>query len=112
MKDAYLPALRFVALVLLLPGLVGLIVSAMFSAHYLETMPRMPVPAEMRMVPRNVHGIVIYQTEQEDRRLNVIEYSSVATFLTGLGLGLIYLRKWGISSALQADEEELSPEEV
>jgi len=111
MKDAKLPALRFFALLLMLPGLTGLIVSAMISAHYLDTMPRMPVPAEMRLTPRNVHGIVIYQTEQEDRRLDVIEYSSVGVFVTGLGFGLVYLRKWGLSNAIEADDEGLTAEE-
>ena len=77
MKSAQLAALRFFALLFILPGLAGLIVSAMISTHYLEVMPRGPVLVEGRIVPREIHGIVVYQTEEENRRLNLIEYSSV-----------------------------------
>ena len=49
----------------LLPGLAGLIVSAMISTHYLDSMPRWSVVAENRVVPREIHGIVVYQTEEE-----------------------------------------------
>jgi hypothetical protein len=111
MNDTNLPTLRFFSLLLMLPGLTGLIISAMISAHYLATMPRMPVPAEMRMTPRNVHGTVIYQTAEEDRKLDIIEYSSVVVFIGGLGMGLVYLRKWGLSSALEADDESFTAEE-
>jgi len=76
----------------------------MISTQYLETLPRDPIPADMRMIPRNIHGTVVYQTEQEDRRLTLFEDSSVAVFVLGLGLGLVYLRKWGIAQALGAEE--------
>ncbi|HWG20231.1 MAG TPA: hypothetical protein VG225_06845 [Terracidiphilus sp.] len=106
MSRQQLGLLRFVSLLFLLPGLAGLVFSAMISTQYLETMPRSPVPAEMRMVPRNIHGIVIYQTADEDRKLTVMEDASVGVFLVGLGLGLVYLRKWGIAQALGAEDEE------
>ena len=77
MKAARLVTLKFFALLFLLPGLAGLIISAMISMHYLDTMPRWPVPEENRVVPRGIHGITIYQTPAEDRELNLIEYSSV-----------------------------------
>jgi len=105
MKPAQLAALRFFALLFILPGLAGLIISAMISTHYLEVMPRGPVLVEGRIVPREIHGIVVYQTEDENRRLNLVEYSSVGVFVVGLGLGLVYLEKWGSLQA-RADEEE------
>lgn len=97
--------LRFFALLFLLPGLAGLILSAMISTSYVERLPRLPVPAEMRMVPRNIHGTVVYQTEAEDRRLSLMENSSVGVFLVGLSLGLVYFRKWGLAHAINGDED-------
>jgi hypothetical protein len=103
MKTGQLAALRSFSLLFLLPGLAGLIVSAMISTHYLDTLPQSPAPDEMRMTPRGIHGVVVYQTVEEDRRLSLIEDSSVGVFLVGLGLGLVYLEKWG-SARAQASE--------
>jgi len=100
-----LAALKFFALLFLLPGLAGLIVSAMISTHYLNTMPTRPVMEQYRFVPRGIHGITIYQTPEENRNLNVIEYTSVGIFLTGFVIGLVYLEKWG-SMQSRAGEEE------
>jgi hypothetical protein len=104
-----LATLRFFALLFLLPGLAGLIVSATISTHYLDTMPRLPVPEENRMVPRGIHGTTVYQTPVEDLRLSVIEYSSVGVFLVGLALGVVYLEKWaGMQSAAAEEETKLA----
>ena len=103
MKRSKLAVLKFFALLFLLPGLGGLVFSAMVSTDYLETLPKSPTPAEQRMTPRNVHGIVVYQTVQEDQRLSMMEYSSVSVFLVGLLLGIAYLEKW--SSARQPEME-------
>jgi len=106
MKSEPLSTLKFFTLLFILPGLAGLIVSAMISTHYLDTMPRVPIVQQFRTVPRNIHGTVIYQTAREDRRLNEIEYGSVCVFLIGLALGLTYLEKWGAAQVSEADEEE------
>jgi hypothetical protein len=106
MKTKQLARLKAIALTLMLPGLAGLIVSAMISGHYLDTMPKWPSPQELRTVPRNIHGIVVYQTAAEDRRLDIVEYSSVGVFLAGLGLGLLYLEKWGARQTSLAREED------
>lgn len=90
----------------MLPGLAGLIFSAMVSVHYLDTMPRWPAPQELRTVPRNIHGIVIYQTDAEDRTLNLYEYSSVAVFMAGLVSGLIYLKKWSLRQTVAVEEDD------
>ncbi|MGA2636057.1 MAG: hypothetical protein ABSF16_17625 [Terracidiphilus sp.] len=107
MKPAQMGTLKFFSLLFLLPGLAGLIVSAMISTHYLDTLPKWPAPDQMRITPRNIHGTVVYQTVEEDSQLNLLEYSSVGIFLLGLGLGVVYLAKWGIVRALGADDEEL-----
>jgi hypothetical protein len=111
MKPSRLAKLRLLALLFLLPGLGGLVVSAVISTSYLDTLPRSPAPDEMRVVPRNIHGTVVYQTAQENRRLNIMEYSSVGVFLIGLSMGLFYLERWGNvrSSELELDDDDLSP---
>jgi hypothetical protein len=110
MKALQLVTLRRTALSFLLPGLAGLILSSMVSTHYLGTLPKMPVPQELRMTPRNIHGTVVYQTKGEDNTLRAIEYSSVGVFLVGFGLGVVYLEKWGSARARETEEEEKSPE--
>jgi len=106
MNAQRLDLLRFVSLLFLLPGLAGLIFSAIVSTHYLQVLPKVPVPAELRMTPRNIHGTVVYQTKYEDRRLTIMEDTSVTVFLVGLGLGLVYLRIWGTSNPISAEEDE------
>ena len=105
MKSARLATLKFFALLFLLPGLAGLIVSAMVSTHYLDTLPRYPVLEQNRVIPRGIDGITVYQTPQEDRKLNVMEYSSVGVFVVGLVLGLVYLEKWGSAQARASEED-------
>jgi hypothetical protein len=105
MKAARLAVLKFFALLFLLPGLAGLILSAMISTHYLDTMPKWPVPEEHRIVPRGIHGTTVYQTAAENSRLNLIEYSSVGVFVMGLALGAVYLEKWGSLQA-RGDEQD------
>jgi hypothetical protein len=104
LKAAQLATLRFFALLFLLPGLAGLIVSAMVSVHYLEVLPRWPDLDDGCVIPRSIHGIVVYQTEEENRKLNLMEYGSVGVFIAGLGMSVLYLEKWG--SAQEAFGEE------
>jgi hypothetical protein len=102
--------LKFISLLFLLPGLAGLIVSAMISLDYGNTLPKFPVPEQSRTVPRTINGQVVYQTEEEDRRLNEIEFASVGVFLVGATLGLVYLAKWGMARAIASDEEDAESE--
>jgi hypothetical protein len=108
MNHRKLSLLRLISLMFLLPGLGGLVISAMVSTQYLETLPRTPIPSEMRMVPRNIHGVVVYQTDDEDQRLSIMEAASVGVFLVGLTTGLVYLRKWGIAQALTGEDEPVA----
>jgi hypothetical protein len=96
----------------MLPGLAGLITSATMSTYYMNTLPRFPDPQHLRMYPRNINGYIVYQTTEEDNRLDLIEYSSVVIFLIGLGSGLVYLRKWGIARMIEADEDDFAIEEA
>jgi hypothetical protein len=106
MNTSQLVTLKFFSLVFLLPGLAGLVLSAVISTHYLDTLPRWPAPEEMRMTPRSIHGVLVYQTAAENRRLNLIEGSSVGIFAVGMILGAIYLEKWGSARARLAEEKE------
>ena len=112
MKYTKLPVLKFFALLFLLPGLGGLVFSATVSTDYLEKFPKSPTPTEQRMTPRNVHGTVIYQTVQEDRRLSAMEYGSVSVFLIGLLLGIVYLEKWSSSRTSEAESDLLEEVEA
>ena len=109
MKTAQLATLRFISLLFLLPGLAGMVISTMVSMHYMDTLPKSPAPEELRTVPRNVNGYVVFQTVEEDQRLDFLEYTSVGAFVIGLGLGFVYLEKWGSYRSREAEEEnELS----
>ena len=105
MKAARLATLKFFALLFLLFGLAGLIASAAISTHYLVVMPQKPAPEELRVVPRSIHGVTVYQTAKENRLLSTWEFTSVGVFLVGVTLSVIYLEKWG-SMQVPAGEEE------
>ena len=104
-------SLRLFALLFLLPGLAGVIFAGWVSATYFATLPRTPVPTEQRIFPRRVSGVVVYQTQEEDRMLTLLEESSITIFLIGLGLGIVHLRRWGIEEVLLGRdvEEEVAP---
>jgi len=110
MKASQLASLRFFSLLFLIPGLGGLILAAVVSTGYLDTLPRVPVSEEMRLVPRTIHGIVVYQTKEENRRLALLEDGAVGVFVIGLILGVIYLEKWGAERMLIAEKEGLIEE--
>jgi hypothetical protein len=106
MKASRLRILKAISLFLILPGLAGLIGSAMYSMQYLDTMPRWPSPEERRTVPRNIHGILVYQTPEEDRKLDCMEYASMGVFGAGLLLGLVYLEKWSARQARAGEKDD------
>jgi hypothetical protein len=105
-KQENMSTLRAFSLCFLLPGLAGLILSTSISTHYLNALPRYPDPQHLRMVPRNINGYTVYQSTAEDRRLDTVEYSSVGLFIIGTTIGLVYLRKWGIARAIEAEDDE------
>ena len=58
------------------------------------------------MTPRDIHGVIVYQTVEEDRNLNLMEYSSIGVFLVGLVSGFVYLEKWNSARVRAADKNE------
>jgi hypothetical protein len=84
-------ALRFFALLFLLPGLTGLVANAALSTHYFDTRSREPEPAFLRTVPRTLNGQSVYLTEHEDQQLDLLRYYGLRSFGLGIVLGLLYL---------------------
>lgn len=106
MKTKQLARRRRTALFFILPGLAGLVISAVISTEYMITLPRSPALAEMSTIPRNINGFVVYQTAAEDRRLSIMEDSSVGIFVLGLSLGLFYLEKWGETQSREPERDD------
>ena len=104
MQDAKMAKLKLTALCFLLPGLAGLLISSMISVSYVKNLPKMPDPPTMRMIPRLIDGVTVYQTAAENRRLNIVEASTTTVAFIGLVLSLVYLKKWGIARALEGQE--------
>jgi len=102
---------RFFSLLFLGSGLLGLMISAALSAHYVNTLPRFPDPENLRMIPRNIDGYTVYQTDDENRRLDRAEYVSMGVFLIGVGVGLVYFQKWGLARAIESKQEDFAGEE-
>ena len=60
----------------------------------------------MRMTPRKFIGLSSYQSAEENRKLILIEYSSIGVFIAGLGIGLVYFRNRGMARAIAAESED------
>lgn len=105
MRGTRMRTLRHISLFFLLLGFAGFLMSTGVSTEYLKN-PRIPAAEQGRVIPRSIHGIVIYQTQSEDRRLTILEDGSVSAFCIGIALGLVYLRKWGIEYALSTADDE------
>jgi hypothetical protein len=108
MSSGGLAALKAFASTLILPGVAGLIYSAVLSGYYLDAMPQLPVPQQQRTFPRSIHGIVVYQTAAEDRKMSLIEYSSFGAFALGLVLGLLHMEKAGSQTSEFEEEDGLT----
>ncbi len=111
MENAYIAKLRFFSLMFLVPGLIGLMISATLSGIYMNTLPRYPDPQNLRMTPRNINGYTVYQTDDEDRRLGRTEYGSMGIFLIGLAMALVHFQKWGLARAIESEADDFGEEE-
>jgi hypothetical protein len=111
MENEHVAKLRFLSLMFLVPGLIGLMISATLSGIYMNTLPRSPDPQNLRMVPRNINGYTVYETDDEDRRLGRTEYGSITIFLIGLGMALVHFQKWGLARAIESEADDFAEEE-
>lgn len=108
MNGFRLRSLRTLALLFMVPGILGMMLSASLSTYYLETMPRSPAPADMRMTARVINGVTVFQTSTEDKRLSVCEFTSLALFVIGLALGAVYLEKWSGKQETKARKQGIT----
>ena len=111
MENGNVAKLRFFSLMFLVPGLIGLMISATLSGYYMNKLPRYPDPQNLRMTPRNISGYTVYQTDDEDRTLDRTEYGSVGMFLIGLGMALVHFQKSGLQRAIESDADDFAGEE-
>ncbi len=88
-----LPLLQFFALLFLIPGVFGLVVSAIITTNYADTLPRVPDPSTMRIVPRDIHGVTVFQTTEEDHALRDVEYGALGLFIVGIALSVVYIER-------------------
>lgn len=102
-----LRAMRMISLLFLLAGIGGYIASTIVVEQDRMTLPRGLVLAQGRMIPREIHGTTIYLTREENRRLNLFEYSSMTMLLAGAGLGLLFWTKLSQSGAYSGEDESL-----
>jgi hypothetical protein len=111
MENDHVEKLRFFSLMFLVPGLIGLMVSATLSGYYMNKLPRYPDPENLRMTPRNINGYTVYQTDNENRTLDRTEYGSMGMFLIGLAMALVHFQKSGLARAIESDADDFAGEE-
>jgi hypothetical protein len=71
-------------------GLAGMLWSYNIWYQYQRTLPRHLDQTAGRIYPLNVHGIVVYQTSQENHWRQEIQYSSLAALLACGVMSLVY----------------------
>ena len=85
---------RTMAIVLMVPGLAVWVYSGTIWNQYLRALPRTPDQTTGRVYPRNIHGIIVFQTHAEQRRLDLTQDISIGVFFLGLLIGALEERNW------------------
>jgi hypothetical protein len=80
-------AINFLAMVLLLPGVLALVANASLKTHYYDTRPRMA--DDLYTAPCDSNGQVVYVTEAEEQQLNLLWFYGVRGFVVGFGLWIV-----------------------
>ena len=78
----------------MLPALAAWLYAGVIWSRYMHTLPRTANPATGNIYPRNVHGIVVFQTHQEELQLDLIENISGGVFIVGFVIGALEERSW------------------
>lgn len=78
----------------MVPALAMLLYSGVIWNRYLTTLPRTLDPTTGRVYPRNIHGIVVYQTHAEELRLELTENIAWGVFMLGMLVGSLEERHW------------------
>jgi hypothetical protein len=86
--SGYIPQISIITFGIL--ALVGWGLYIGLELYWAQTMPLVPLPELGRIYPLNVHGTIVYLTEQQDLLLKWILVSSVVLFGIGAFLNLIF----------------------
>jgi hypothetical protein len=78
----------------MLPALAAWLYAAVIWNRYMRTLPRDADPDAGNIYPRNIHGIVVFQTRQEKLSLDLIENISGGVFTLGFLIGALEERNW------------------
>jgi hypothetical protein len=81
------------AIALIVSGMATWLYTGTISDNYLHTLPRVADNRSGRIYPRNIHGIVVFQTHAEERRLNATIFTGMAVMLLGFGIGTLVERR-------------------
>lgn len=76
-------------------GFAGMLCLFGLSNHEVSTLPRTPEPTAGNVCPRDIHGIVIYETRSEKKLYEELEVGSFLIFGTSFLLWLFSRWKWG-----------------
>ena len=76
-------------------GFAGFIWTAGLWNQQLDTLPRSSYPAGGGIYPRNIHGIIVYQTRAERDHLDEVQDIAMGTVVFSVLLSVFYNRKWG-----------------
>lgn len=88
------PICRFAGVFLGAIGLLGLLAAAILWSQQFRDLPRAPDLANGRIHPRNIHGVVVYQTAREQDALDLIQNTALASFGLSAILSAYYKGKW------------------
>ncbi len=86
---------RWIGIAVGLVGLAGILWTAAIWNQYLTMLPRQPAPEMGNIYPLNIHGIIVYQTQQERDRRERIQYSSIGLFAVSALMAAMRETKWG-----------------
>ena len=78
---------RVVALLLMLPGFCMFLYGRNLWDNYQHDLPRAADAVAGKIYPLNIHGIVVFQTQQEKTRLEVFDKAGIAIFFGRLAVG-------------------------
>jgi hypothetical protein len=84
-----------VELIVWLIAFVGIMWASYLSSTYQATLPRYPDPVAGRIYPRNIHGVVVYQTRDQRDRIDRIEYSWIVMLVAMFALIAIRVNTFG-----------------
>jgi hypothetical protein len=90
MNKKFATALKAVGVTLSILGLAGILWTAAIWNQYLHTLPRYPDTRIGSVYPLNIHGIVVYQTVEQQQWRDSVQWSSIAVFATSALLSVIY----------------------